>query len=170
MSFLLSFFLSSSCFLVFFLLPDLYSSFFFSPQVKSLIGMMLMKTVGENQINEIISSADAWNISEDLEEESLGGLKATVSSRQIKALIEQITGMSCLPHRQIPTSKGFSKHSSGCFSSDLAKPPRIKDLNRTQLTTRPIFTASPNHPQTPFPNNHPTPPLINLPRPNHILP
>jgi hypothetical protein len=93
-----------------------------------------------------------------------------VSSRQIKALIEQITGTSCLPHRQIPTSKGFSKHSSGCFSSDLAKPPRIKDLNRTQLTTRPLFTPSPNHPQTPFPNNHPTPPLINLPRPNNILP
>ena len=54
--------------------------------------------VGENQINEIISSSDAWNISEDSsEEEMLGGLKATVSSRQIKALIEQITGMSLLP-------------------------------------------------------------------------
>jgi hypothetical protein len=93
-----------------------------------------------------------------------------VSSRQIKALIEQITGMSCLPHRQIPTSKGFSKHSSGCFFSDLAKRPRIRDLNWTQLTLRPIFTSTPNHPQTPFSHHNPAPPLIDLPRPNHILP
>jgi hypothetical protein len=45
-------------------------------------------------MNEIISSADAWTISEDLTEEEMAvnGSKPTISSRQIKALIEQVTG------------------------------------------------------------------------------
>ena len=130
--------------------------------------MMLIKTVGENQINEIISSADAWNISEDLEEESLGGLKATVSSRQIKALIEQITGMSLLSliTSFLLLSSVFSSIQVNTLPFNQTKTRR----SRTQLTPRPIFTSTPNHPQTPFPNNHPTPPLINLSRPNHILP
>lgn len=94
-----------------------------------------------------------------------------MSSRQIKALIEQITGMSLLSSTRASFyPQGFSMYSSGCSTFDLTKRPRIKDLNWTQLKTRPIFTPPPNHPQTPFPNNNPTPPLINLPRPNHILP
>lgn len=54
--------------------------------------------VAEGQMNDIISSVDAWTISEDMpdEEVSSSGLKPTVSARQVKALIEQLTGTCCL--------------------------------------------------------------------------
>ena len=54
--------------------------------------------VAENQMQEIISSSDAWTISEDLTDEEItsSGLKPTVSARQVKALIEQLTGQSKL--------------------------------------------------------------------------
>lgn len=50
--------------------------------------------VAENQMNEIISSSEAWTISEDLTDEEIAssGLRPTVSARQVKALIEQLTG------------------------------------------------------------------------------
>ncbi|WRT67124.1 uncharacterized protein IL334_004090 [Kwoniella shivajii] len=52
------------------------------------------KKFADNQLNDIISSPDAWIISDELpegEEEQSGGLKPTTSARQVKALIEQIT-------------------------------------------------------------------------------
>lgn len=54
----------------------------------------LIWVVGETQLNDIISSSEAWTISEDLTEDEISttGLKPTVSARQVKALIEQITG------------------------------------------------------------------------------
>lgn len=47
-------------------------------------------------MNEIISSSDAWVISEDLTDEEINssGLRPTISARQVKALIEQLTGQS----------------------------------------------------------------------------
>ena len=55
-------------------------------------------SVAENQMHEIISSSDAWTICEDLTDEEItsSGLKPTVSARQVKALIEQLTGQSQL--------------------------------------------------------------------------
>jgi hypothetical protein len=50
----------------------------------------------EKQLHDIISASDAWTIMQDTpeDEESLSriGLRPTISSRQVKALIEQITG------------------------------------------------------------------------------
>ncbi|ORY33806.1 TIP-1 family-domain-containing protein [Naematelia encephala] len=52
------------------------------------------KKFADGQLNEIISSTNAWDISDELSdgEEGLSqaGLKPTVSSRQVKALFEQI--------------------------------------------------------------------------------
>lgn len=52
--------------------------------------------VAESQLHEIIAGADAWNISDEAPEESdesQGELKPTTSARQVKALVEQVTGM-----------------------------------------------------------------------------
>lgn len=99
----------------------------------------------------------------------MGGLKATVSSRQIKALIEQITGMSLFSHYYFLPS--FPPDLSSTIRVDLSS--FLQPDHRgpaTRLTTRPIFPPPPDHAQTPFPHNNPTTPLINLSRPNHILP
>ena len=59
---------------------------------------LTLGVVANNQLNEIISSADAWDITEEISSDdddagtAVAGMKPTVSSRQIKALIEQITG------------------------------------------------------------------------------
>lgn len=49
----------------------------------------------DSQSNSIISSPEAWTISDEVmeEDEAVSGRKPTNSSRQIKALIEQVTGM-----------------------------------------------------------------------------
>ncbi|OCF54147.1 hypothetical protein L486_08343 [Kwoniella mangroviensis CBS 10435] len=52
------------------------------------------KKFADTQLNEIISSPEAWTISDEVNEEDEGqssGLKPTVSARQVKALVEQIT-------------------------------------------------------------------------------
>ncbi|WVQ70105.1 uncharacterized protein L199_008330 [Kwoniella botswanensis] len=52
------------------------------------------KKFADTQLNEIISSTEAWTISDEVNEEGEGessGVKPTVSARQVKALIEQIT-------------------------------------------------------------------------------
>ncbi|WVR05282.1 hypothetical protein IAU60_002294 [Kwoniella sp. DSM 27419] len=52
------------------------------------------KKFAEGQLNEIISSSDAWTITDEAQEDDAGqstGLRPTVSARQVKALIEQIT-------------------------------------------------------------------------------
>ncbi|WWC69475.1 uncharacterized protein I206_103416 [Kwoniella pini CBS 10737] len=52
------------------------------------------KKFADGQLNEIISSPEAWTISDEISEEEEGqslGLKATTSARQVKALVEQIT-------------------------------------------------------------------------------
>ena len=55
-----------------------------------------MYQVADSQLNDAISSSDSWKISEEVSEDENGavaaGLKPTTSARQIKALIEQITG------------------------------------------------------------------------------
>ena len=55
--------------------------------------------VADDQLNEIISSSEAWTISDEVPESEEGpsgaGPKSTVSSRQVKALFEQILGSSC---------------------------------------------------------------------------
>lgn len=50
--------------------------------------------VVDSQLHSIISSPEAWNISDEAmeEDETAAGRKPTTSSRQIKALIEQVTG------------------------------------------------------------------------------
>lgn len=49
--------------------------------------------VADNQYNEIINAPDAWSISEDVESHNLSrDVKPSVSSRRIKAIIEQVTG------------------------------------------------------------------------------
>lgn len=52
-------------------------------------------TVAEDQYNEIISSPDAWQVTDDGEEgisDADLDVKPTNSARRVKALIEQITG------------------------------------------------------------------------------
>ncbi|WWC90049.1 uncharacterized protein L201_004981 [Kwoniella dendrophila CBS 6074] len=52
------------------------------------------KKFADGQLNEIISSSEAWTISDEVNEEDdnqISGLKSTVSARQVKALVEQIT-------------------------------------------------------------------------------
>lgn len=52
----------------------------------------------DGQLNEIMSSRDAWQISDEApaaeDEPSAEGLKPTISARQVKSLIEQVTGES----------------------------------------------------------------------------
>ncbi|OCF36565.1 hypothetical protein I316_01816 [Kwoniella heveanensis BCC8398] len=54
------------------------------------------KKFANNQLNEIISSPEAWAISDESQENEDGdnqssGVKPTISARQVKALIEQVT-------------------------------------------------------------------------------
>ena len=55
------------------------------------------RSVADAQLNDIISASDAWTISDEITEREDGpteiGLKPTVSSRQVKALVEQILGV-----------------------------------------------------------------------------
>ncbi|WVQ81558.1 hypothetical protein IAT38_003682 [Cryptococcus sp. DSM 104549] len=76
-----------------------------SPKWEGLVGVILRKedwfsrwVAGEKkfadkQLNDIISSSDAWTISDELPEgeEEQAGLRPTISGRQVKALIEQIS-------------------------------------------------------------------------------
>ncbi|WWD01416.1 hypothetical protein V866_008360 [Kwoniella sp. B9012] len=77
-----------------------------SPSWEGLSGMVLKendwfdkwllgeKKFADTQLNEIISSTEAWTISDEVNEEDEGessGVKPTVSARQVKALVEQIT-------------------------------------------------------------------------------
>ncbi|WVW83112.1 hypothetical protein I302_105130 [Kwoniella bestiolae CBS 10118] len=77
-----------------------------SPAWEGLSGVVLMekdwferwlvgeKKFADTQLNEIISSPEAWTISDESNEEDEGqssGIKPTVSARQVKALVEQIT-------------------------------------------------------------------------------
>lgn len=59
-----------------------------------------MGIVADDQLNEIISSSEAWTISDEIPENEEGpseaGLKSTISSRQVKALFEQILGSLCI--------------------------------------------------------------------------
>ncbi|KAK8869829.1 hypothetical protein IAR55_000397 [Kwoniella newhampshirensis] len=51
------------------------------------------KKFADNQLNEIISSSEAWSISDEVlegEEGQASGLRPTTSARQVKALVEQI--------------------------------------------------------------------------------
>lgn len=51
-------------------------------------------SVADNQYNEIINAPDAWSISDDVESHNLSrDVKPTVSSRRMKAIIEQVTGL-----------------------------------------------------------------------------
>lgn len=56
--------------------------------------------VADNQYNEIISSPDAWQISDDGDSGDSGaqlsadyGSRATTSARRFKALMERVTGL-----------------------------------------------------------------------------
>ncbi|WWC61139.1 uncharacterized protein I303_103718 [Kwoniella dejecticola CBS 10117] len=52
------------------------------------------KKFADNQLNEIISSPEAWTIGDEVNEDEEGqssGLRPTISGRQVKALVEQIT-------------------------------------------------------------------------------
>lgn len=58
-------------------------------------------TVADNQYNEIISSPDAWQISDDGDSGDSGaqlsadyGSRATTSARRFKALVERVTGLA----------------------------------------------------------------------------
>jgi len=57
----------------------------------------MLKSVAEGQLHEIISSSDAWTISDEASDADGGlaedDLKPTTSARQVKALIEQVTGV-----------------------------------------------------------------------------
>lgn len=57
-------------------------------------GSARLTIVAEGQLHDIIASPDAWNISDEVVEgeDPSEGSKATTSSRQVKALIEQVTG------------------------------------------------------------------------------
>ena len=58
----------------------------------------------DNQYNEVIATADAWSIADQTEEDDHStDVKPTISSRRVKSLIEQVTGVlfrNCLncPH------------------------------------------------------------------------
>lgn len=58
--------------------------------------MQLIVAVADAQLNGIISSSDAWTVADEVpegeESSAQTGLKPTVSSRQVKALFEQIHG------------------------------------------------------------------------------
>lgn len=57
-------------------------------------------SVAEEQLQEIISSPDAWSISEESGDPEEGiqedDLKPTTSARQVRALIDQVTGKSSI--------------------------------------------------------------------------
>jgi len=62
-------------------------------------------TVADDQYNEIISSPDAWQIADDVDElDSImvdTDLRPTNSARRVKTLVEQITGKTLLFHRPL---------------------------------------------------------------------
>jgi len=67
-------------------------------------------TVAEDQYHEIISAPDAWVIVDDSNDSdeykhsrSVVEIKATNSSRRIKALVEQVTGTSWLSFGKLAT-------------------------------------------------------------------
>lgn len=62
-----------------------------------LYGAKLNRTVVDTQMHDIIASSDAWTITDEAIDEDDGamdGQRPTVSARQVKALIEQVTGAS----------------------------------------------------------------------------
>jgi len=49
-------------------------------------------SVVDSQYNDIINSSDAWLVAEEGDTNLSRDLRPTVSSRRVKALIEQVTG------------------------------------------------------------------------------
>jgi hypothetical protein len=95
----------------------------------------LINAVVDEQLQEIISSQDAWKISDepvDYQEDS-EGRKPTVSSRQIKSLMEQVTGK-------------YSKNEYGNYHLNLCSRPLRPAANaRAQTSVPHLHPATDTH-------------------------
>lgn len=65
------------------------------------VAAVLISSVAETQLHEIISADDAWTVTDESPDDESGekadALKPTTSARQVRTLIEQITGECLIP-------------------------------------------------------------------------